>query len=48
MSVVRVLVSFQPKTLEKLDRVRGDMPRSTFLSMLIKGLKNTKEANGSP
>ena len=35
MTVKRVNMSFQKSVLRKLDKMRADIPRSTFLSNLV-------------
>ena len=35
MTAKKVTMTFQPSVLRKLDRIRGETPRSTFLSWLV-------------
>lgn len=40
MSAEKIHISMKPTVLKKLDRIRGDVPRSTFLSRLVKEAKS--------
>ena len=44
MTSEKINMSFQPKTLKKLDRLRGVIPRSTFLSHLVEIEYRNREA----
>ena len=49
MAVEKPHMSFERGVLKKLDKLRGAVPRSTFLSILInEKYHKTKEAKGSP
>lgn len=39
MTVEILTISMQPTIIKRLDQIRGDIPRSTFLSKLVREFK---------
>jgi len=40
MTVEKLTISMKPTIRKKLDQIRGDVPRSTFLSKLVREFGN--------
>jgi hypothetical protein len=44
MTAIRLTITMEPSTIRKLDRVRGDVKRSTKLASLVKSEFAKQEA----